>query len=103
MISLLVPTESGQPWWIMTHQLAFAGNTRHPRLRPIHVLTFLAQSLVQPPHVVNLYRRCLALENKLYAVRLFHFELRSALAEFGDPIYPPSYVREYEEDQRVIA
>jgi hypothetical protein len=101
MKSLRMPSAQGGELWILTHDLMHEdGRRRH--LRPIHVFTWLAQRLPnnKPQDVFWL---CLALENKLFAVRQFLFELRAAIARVGDPIYGTAFVRAYEDEQQVIA
>lgn len=96
------PTNAGNDWWIVVHDLAVAGSS-YMRVRPIHVFTYLAQHLPglgdNKKHVFNY---CHALENKLFAVRYQHFELRKAMAEWNDLIYRNEYLREYEDQQKVI-
>jgi hypothetical protein len=96
------PTKSGQDWWVLTHDLNISGSTLL-RLRPIHVFTYLAQCL---PGLggknKRIYNYCYALENKLFAVRYQNLELRKAIAEWNDIIYQDKYLRDYEDQQKVI-
>jgi hypothetical protein len=77
------------------------GEGRLRKLRPIHVFTFLAQTLV-PHGKKDIFFSCLSLENKLFGARLHRFELRRALAEVGDPMYHSGYVWDYDDRQRFI-
>jgi hypothetical protein len=92
----------GTDWWIVTHDLSISGSA-YLKLRPIHVFTYLAQYL---PNLGNkkhaVYKYCHALENKLFAVRYLHFEFRKAIAEWQDVIYLNKYLREYDDQQKVI-
>jgi hypothetical protein len=86
--------------WGIVHDLSVV-KPWPQRLRPVHVLTFLAQTLVQTgrPRLVNL---CLALENKLFAVRYLHTELRCAFSDVAHPFYNFEHVREYDDQQRAV-
>jgi hypothetical protein len=96
------PTKGGPDWWIVAHDLAVVGPT-FLRVRPIHIFTYLAQYL---PDVNNkkafAFSYCYALENKLFAVRYQQFELRKAIAEWQDIIYLNKYLREYDDQQKVV-
>jgi hypothetical protein len=101
MKALKFPSETGEQWWIVSHDLLLAEG-RLRKLRPIHVFTHLAQYLVKskPKHLGLL---CLSLEAKLSGVRFQHIELRKAIAEVGDSIYEGKYVREYDAELKVIS
>lgn len=94
-----MPTEGGGEWWVAVHDLTVAeGRLRN--LRPIHVLTHLAQ------HYPNVKRNdcfglSLALENKLFAVRYHQAELMRSLAPVGRNIYQHS-VRDFAGEQVVL-
>jgi len=96
------PTESGQDWWAVIHDLSIAGATLM-RLRPIHVFTFLAQHLPGLGDKKRIFYYCHALENKLFAVRYQSYELRKAIAEWNDILYQDAYIRDYEDQQKIIA
>ena len=91
--------KEGKDWWIITHDLTFSEG-RLRKLRPIHVFTLLAQNIIKEKK--KMYWYSLALENKLFGVRHHQFQLRKALAEVEDPIYLGEYIREYEDQQKVI-
>jgi hypothetical protein len=101
MKSLRFPHAQGGEVWLITHDLMFDEGRRR-RLRPIHVFTWLAQHLnVKKPQ--DVFWLCLALENKLFAVRHFQLEVRASVAQVGDPVYARPYVQAYEDEQKVIA
>lgn len=103
MIVLRMPTVDGPDWWIVAHRLVL-DTERKRRIRPIHLLTLLGQTLVGNKE--PMYAYCMALENKLFAVRHLSVEYRrawSSFGDFGDPLYPAHYVRSYEADQLIIA
>ncbi len=96
------PTKDGPDWWIVAHDLAVVGPT-YIQLRPIHVLTYLAQYLPGlGSKKAPIFKYCYALENKLFAVRYQHFELRKAISEWQDVIYSDKYIREYSDQQKVV-
>jgi len=95
-----LPTKQGRDWWILVHELTLAEG-RLRKLRPIHVFTHLAQNLVKTKKS-PMFLYCFALENKLFGTRFHQFELRKALAEVTDAIYRGTYVREYDDQQKVI-
>jgi hypothetical protein len=95
-----LPTKAGGQWWVVVHGMTLE-NSRLQHFRPIHAFTLLAQNLVR--NKKNMYRLCMALENKLFAVRHHAFELRRAISSVGDPIYPGHFVRSYDPDQVLIA
>ena len=82
------------------HELAL-NEGRLRKLRPIHVFTHLAQYLARKDKD-KIFGYCYALENKLFGVRYHQFELRKAIAEFYDLIYVESYLRDYDDQQKVI-
>lgn len=98
---LRLPTKNGRDWWVVTHDFLFK-QPCFKNVRPIHVLTFLAQVLVDKnKHTV--FRLCLALENKMFAVKHNLSRLRSSIAKVGDPIYDGKFERDYDSTQEVIA
>jgi hypothetical protein len=97
---LRYPTAAGPDWWIVTHDLSLAEGKKR-NLRLIHVFTFLNQARVTKHHD-RMFTAAMSLENKLHAVRLYQIEVRKALAQVGDPVYRNKYVRDYDDEQRVI-
>lgn len=95
-----LPTKQDHDWWILVHELSLAEG-RLRKLRLIHVFTHLAQTLVKTKKS-PIFSYCFALENKLFGTRFHQFELRKAFAEVTDPIYRGKYVREYDDQQKVI-
>jgi hypothetical protein len=98
---LKLPSDSGDYWWIVAHDLLLAEG-RLRKLRAIHVFTYLGQYLVTANRG-RIGLLCLSLENKLAGVRFQQIEVRKALAEVGDLIYQGEYVREYDDQQKVIS
>ncbi|MBM4037067.1 MAG: hypothetical protein FJ290_01020 [Planctomycetes bacterium] len=101
MMVVRLPSEQGGDWWVVVHDLLLAEG-RLRKLRPIHVLTHLAQAIVGQEKT-QIHSYCMALENKLAAVMFHHLELRKTIAAAGDPVYVGRYVRPYDPDQRVVA
>ncbi|MBI1815509.1 MAG: hypothetical protein HYR72_11060 [Deltaproteobacteria bacterium] len=103
-----LPAHGGGEVWLVVHQLTVAeGRLKH--LRPIHVLTFLAQHLVKvtpgesiPSRPQRTFGLCLALENKLAGVRHHQRQLREAIAGAVEDVYDERYVRDYDATQAVI-
>lgn len=95
-----MPVEGGGEWWIVVHDLTIAdGRLRH--LRPIHVLTHLAQHYPNVKANNQLFSLSLALENKLFGVRYHQAELMRALAPIGRGIYQHS-VQDFAGEQVVL-
>lgn len=90
-----------QNWWVVVHELSLAEG-RLRRLRPIHVFTLLAQTLVKGKIRKEMFAYCMALENKLFGVRFHQIELRKVIAGVGDIIYLNKYVRDYDDEQKLI-
>lgn len=100
MKSLKLPTDQGVEWWILTHSLTLKRD-RLDQLRPIHVFTLLAQHRVG--NKLKMFRLCMSLENKLFAVSYQARELRRAISSVGELVYPEAYVRDYRSNQELIA
>jgi hypothetical protein len=97
----LFPTEAGTGWWIVVHDLVIDdGKLR--RLRPIHALTHLGQYHPKASQSQT-FALCVALENKLFAVRYHQAEVMRALAPIDNNLYGRSRVHEYTGEQAVIA
>lgn len=100
MKRILVPTETGEDWWIVVHDLC-VDDGKFRQLRPIHLLTHLAQ--FHPKKSKHTFRLCHSLENKLFSVRYNQRELLLALAPVDKPLYTHSRVRDFAAEQAVIA
>src|SRR5262249_34080605 len=100
---LLMPTDQGSDWWVLTHDLTVeAGRTIN--LRPIHVVTFLAHYLAKPERRTFIYSLALGLENKIAAVKITHERVRSTWSRCGDPGRDPkARIKGYDDQQEVIA
>lgn len=98
---LRLPAKDRTDWWIVTHSFSFKQQW-FKNVRPIHVLTFVAQSLVRK-NKQAVFRLCLALENKIFAIRHNLSRLRSSIAKVGDPIYDGRFEKDYDPIQEVIA
>lgn len=96
-----LPTTTGSDWWVVIHELTLAEG-RLRKLRPIHVFAYLVQFLVQDNNQPKVGELSLWLENKLFGVRFHYFEFRKAIAEVEDPVYRGKYVRDYDDQQKVI-
>lgn len=95
-----LPTKNKGDWWTIVHDLTVhEGRLRN--LRPINILTFLGQVRAKGLKK-NPFHLCMALENKLFGVRLHLQEFSKAVAPIIDQIYSGHYVREYGGTQVVI-
>ena len=98
-----MPTEKSGDIWVIVHDLVLQ-KASLSNSRPIHFFTYLAQTI----HLSNagkkrIFHLCLALENKLYAVRHHHFEFQKAIAEWNNIFYQDKYLRDYGSQQKVIS
>jgi hypothetical protein len=96
-----LPTKDGPDWWIIVHDLTLTGG-RLRNLRAINVFTHLSKLVVQDKIAPKVAESCLWLENKLFGVRHHYFELKKAIAETDDPFCQAKYVRDYDDQQKVI-
>jgi len=96
-----LPTNSGSDWWIIVHNLTLSEG-RLRELKPIHVFTHLSKLLVKGKKAAEIGELSLWLENKLFGVRYYLSEFKKLLAVTKDPIYRDKYVRDYDNEQKVI-
>ncbi len=101
VVRLPVAGNKNEECWVVVHGLSLNEGQKR-KLRPIHVLTLLAQ-LINREESIDLFSLSLALENKLKAVTYNHEQLRMVSSSIGDIFYPEPYIREYGETQRFIA
>ncbi|MBZ5538847.1 MAG: hypothetical protein LAO31_23115 [Acidobacteriia bacterium] len=87
--------------WVIAHGLSVTDG-RLQDIRPIHVLTFLAQHLAQGDKS-RIFGLSFALENKLFSARHALRQLGFALSGVNEPFYSGGYVREYESHQVFLA
>lgn len=100
MKKVLMPHENGQSIWVVTHRLSLT-TERHENVRAVHIWTFLGPH-VMPPGAEEGYNLFMALENKLFGVRLARSRLREALSYALDPCYAHGNVQDYGAEQRVM-
>lgn len=100
MKKVLMPFEGGGNLWVVTHRLSLASE-RNNRIRAIHIWTFLGCQ-AKPSVGEDGYRLFMALENKLYGVRLARSRLRQALSYALDPCYSHGNVQDYDGENQVI-
>ncbi|HIH36944.1 MAG TPA: hypothetical protein HA232_03440 [Methanocellales archaeon] len=98
---LLLPIKGGTNWWVVTHSFSFK-EAPFKNVRPIHVLTFVAQELAKE-NKKETFHLSLSLENKIFAVRHNLSHLRSSVAKTGDPVYDGQFEKEYDTIQEIIA
>src|SRR5664280_2510755 len=99
MKKVRIPIQGAGECWIVVHDLTMSDG-RLRQLRPIHVLTHLAQ---HHPNAKGsqLFSLALALENKLFGVRYHQAELMRALAPIDRALYKHS-VQEFAGEQVVL-
>jgi len=100
MKKVLMVHNDGGSVLIVTHQLSLLSE-RHRQVRPVHIWTFLGAH-ANPSPVKKGERLFMAMENKLFGVRLARSRLRQSLSYVPDPCYAHGNVQDYDAEQQVM-
>jgi len=95
-----LPQNKERDWWVFAHELTLDHNSVR-KIHPIHIFTHLIGRFVKN-HTIGVFNLCLALENKLYAIRLNRVSFRKSVIESSENRLNSKYVRDYKPSQKVI-